>query len=118
MERKLVVVTVSLIVIIFLPVALLGLLLSVNEYHDQGIAGGVDCNGPATVMLFAAPSLVIHAAGAVYYALLLKGGRRSLLAAVLMVLCVLMASASGGKAWAAYGEKSRPEHRETCGEGR
>src|SRR3712207_8121622 len=41
-----------------------GLMASANEYRDQGIGGAVDCDGPLTVMLFAAPSLVVYAAGA------------------------------------------------------
>lgn len=108
---------VPLIVVGFLPVALLGLVASVNEYRDQGIVGPVDCNGPLTVMLFAAPSLVVYAGGAVYYAARLMGGRRSLLSVALMALCLVMVAAAGGKAWAAYGEKSRPAHRESCGNG-
>jgi hypothetical protein len=116
MERKLTVRAVSLIVIIFLPVALSGLMFSVNEYRDQGI-GGVDCNGPSTVMIFIVPSLVVYAAGAIYYAVLLKGVRQSLTASLLLVLCTSMVFAAGRKAWAAYSEQSRPEHRETCGEG-
>jgi glucan phosphoethanolaminetransferase (alkaline phosphatase superfamily) len=117
MRRKPDELAVSLIVIIFLPITLLGLMASVNEYRDQGIGGAVDCNGPLAVMLFIVPSLVVYSAGAVYYAVLLKGVRRSLSAAVLLVLCALMMIASGAKAWAAYREKSRPEHRETCGTG-
>ena len=107
---------VSLIVVIFLPVMLFGLTASVNEYGDQGI-GGVDCNGPFTVMLFIVPSLLVYTAGAVYYAVLLKGVKPGLSAAVLLVLCASMMFAGGRKAWAAYSEKIRPEHRETCGEG-
>jgi glucan phosphoethanolaminetransferase (alkaline phosphatase superfamily) len=108
---------VSSIVIIFLPVTLFGLMASVNEYQDQGIGGAVDCDGPLTVMLFIAPSLVVYAAGAIYYAVLLKGAKQSLSAAVLMVLCVVMVFASGKKAWAAYSETIRPEHQQTCGKG-
>jgi heme/copper-type cytochrome/quinol oxidase subunit 2 len=117
MGRKPAVLAVSLIVIIFLPITLFGLMASVNEYRDQGINGAVDCNGPLTVMLFIIPSLVVYAAGAIYYAVLLKKRRQSVLAAALMVLCLAMVSVAGGKAWTAYGEKIRPEHRETCGEG-
>jgi uncharacterized BrkB/YihY/UPF0761 family membrane protein len=117
MRRKLAVLAVSSIVVIFLPFALFGLMSSVNEYRDQGIGGAVDCDGPLTVMLFIAPSLVVYAAGAIYYAVLLKGVRRSLPAAALMVLCAVMVFAAGKKAWAAYSEKVRPEHQETCGEG-
>lgn len=117
MRRKTVELAVSLIVIIFLPVALFGLTASVNEYRDQGVSGSVDCNGPLTVMLFNVPSFVVYAAGAVYFAALLKGVRRSLRAAVLLVLCAVMMCAAAGKALAAYSEKNRPEHRETCGKG-
>ena len=117
MKRKVATLAVSLIVIIFLPITLFGLMLSVNEYQDQGISGAVDCNGPFTVMLFIVPALVVYAAGAIYYAVLLKGARRNLLAATLMVLCVVVVFAAGRKAWAAYSEKSKTEHRETCGEG-
>jgi uncharacterized BrkB/YihY/UPF0761 family membrane protein len=116
MRRKAVVLAVSLIVIIFLPVMMFGLMASVNEYADQGISGAVDCNGPLTVMMFIVPALLVYVAGAIYYAVLLRGARRSLTAAVLMVLCAVIVFAGGRKAWAAYTEKSRPEHRETCGE--
>ena len=117
MKRKVATLTVSLIVLIFLPITLFALMVSVNEYQDQGISGAVDCNGPLTVMLFIVPSLVVYAAGAIYYAVLLKGTKRNLLAATLMVLCMVVVLAAGRKAWAAYSEKSRPEHQETCGEG-
>ena len=117
MRRKLAVSAVSFIVIIFLPITLFGLMASVNEYRDQGIRGAVDCNGPPTVMLFIIPSLIVYAAGAIYYAVLLKSMRQGLLTAVLLGLCLVMMFAAGRKAWAAYSDKSRPEHRETCGEG-
>ncbi|HEV2762959.1 MAG TPA: hypothetical protein VGV38_08190, partial [Pyrinomonadaceae bacterium] len=103
--------------VIFLPVTLLGLMASVNEYRDQGIGSAVDCNGPLTVMLFIVPSLVVYTAGAVYYAVLIKKAGRTLWRAVLMLLCVVIVLAAGRKAWAAYSEKSRPEYRETCGSG-
>lgn len=115
MRRKPVALAVTLLVIIFLPVALFGLMASVNEYRDQGISGGVDCDGPYTVLLFVVPSLLVYAAGAIYYAVLLKGARPGLSAAVLLVLCTVVVFAAGRKAWAAYREKIRPEHQETCG---
>jgi hypothetical protein len=115
MRRKLTVLVVSFIVIIFLPVALFGLMLPVNDYRTQGISA-VDCDGPLAVMLFVAPSLAIYAAGAIYYAVLLRGGRRNPMTGILMLLCAVMMFAAAGKAWTAYGEKNRPEHLETCGE--
>lgn len=116
MKRKVVAVAVSLIVVAFLPVTLVGLLLPVNDYRATGVGDIPDCDGPLGIMLLIAPSLVVYAAGLAYYAVLLRG-RRSAWAAALMVLCVLMLMAAGGKGWAAYAEKSRPEHRDACGEG-
>ena len=101
---------VSLIVIIFLPITLFGLMLPVNDYADQGLTSLAECDGPATVMLLVGPSLVVYAAGAIYYALLLKGLKRGVLA----VLCAFMMVAAGGKAWTAYRETTRPVHRSHC----
>jgi uncharacterized BrkB/YihY/UPF0761 family membrane protein len=117
MRRKTVVWAVSFIVVIFLPITLFGLMLSANEYEDQGIGGAVDCNGPLGVLIVIVPSLVVYAAGALYYAVLLRGVRQSLSAALLLVVCTLMAFAAGRKAWAAYGEKARPDRQATCGKG-
>ncbi|HSS21570.1 MAG TPA: hypothetical protein VLL54_15965 [Pyrinomonadaceae bacterium] len=99
-----------MIVVIFLPVALLGLLLPINDYEAEGLSGLADCDGPISTMILIGPSLVVYAAGAVYYALVLKGPRR----VVLAVLCALMMVAAGAKTWAAYREKSRPEYRSHC----
>jgi hypothetical protein len=104
---------VSLIVIIFLPITLFGLILPVNDYAAQGMSGVAECDGPGVVMLFVVPSLAVYAAGAIYFALLLKGPKR----AVLAVLCAAMMIAAGGKVWAAYRETTRPVHRSTCGDG-
>jgi hypothetical protein len=115
--RKLAGPIMACIVTLFLPVALFSLMASVNEYRDQGIEGAVDCNGPLSTLLFALPSLMVYAAGAVYYAMSLKGVGRSLSAALLLVLCLGMAFATGRKALAAYREQLRPEYQQTCGEG-
>lgn len=117
MKRKIADLAAPSIVLAFLPIALLELMASVNEYHDQGISGAVDCNGPLTVLSFVAPSLVVYVAGAVYYTVVITGGRRSLLTVVLLLVCVLMSFATGRKAWAAYREKNRSQHQLTCGEG-
>jgi hypothetical protein len=104
---------VSLIVLIFLPITLLGLMLPINDYEAQGMSGLADCDGPAAVMLFVVPSLVVYAGGAIYYAVHLKGGRRD----VLVFLCAVMMVAAGGKAWAAYRETTTPQHQSRCVEG-
>lgn len=114
--RKVFAWAVTFVVVAFLPVALLGLLLPVNDYRATGLEGTPECDGPLTVMLFVAPSFVVYAAGAVFYASRL-GGRRGGVRAALLVLCVLMTAAAGAKGWEAYAEKSWPRHREVCGEG-
>lgn len=114
--RKLYAWAVSSVVVAFLPVALLGLLLPVNEYRATGIENAADCDGPLGVMLLVGPSFLVYAAGVVFYATRLKGRRRAVWAA-LLVLCALLTAAAGAKSWAAYAEKSRPEHLEVCGEG-
>jgi hypothetical protein len=117
MKRTVVSVAVSLIVITFLPITLVGLLLPVNDYRDMAIGDIPDCDGPLAIMLLIAPSLVVYAAGGAYYAVLLRRRGRSAWAVALMIICVVMLTAAGGKGWAAYAERSRPEHRNTCGEG-
>ncbi len=107
---------VSLVVVVFLPITLLGLIVPVNDYEAQGISA-VDCDGPLEIMLLIGPSLVVYAAGAIYYAVRLKRVRKSVLTGVLLVLCTLMVLAAGGKTWAAYREKNKPQHQETCGDG-
>lgn len=47
-----------------LPVALLAAALPVNSYRAQGIKA-LDCDGPASVLLFAVPALLIYGAGAI-----------------------------------------------------
>ncbi len=104
---------VSLIVIIFLPITLLGLILPINDYEAQGMNGLADCDGPSAVMLVVGSSFAVYVVGAIYYAVLLNGQRRT----VLVLLCVVMMVAAGGKGWAAYRETTRPQHRIHCGEG-
>lgn len=113
MWRTVATTAVSVIVLIFLPIALFGLLMPINEYEFEGLSGVADCDGPLGTMLFIGPSLAVYAAGAIYYAVVLNGRRR----VVLSVLCAVMLVAVAGKAFAAYREKSSPKHRSHCGEG-
>jgi hypothetical protein len=113
MWRTVATAAVSLIVIMFLPIALLGLLLPINEYEIEGLNSLADGDGPLGTMLLIGPSIVVYLAGAIYYALVLKGKRR----VVLAMLCAVMIVAVGGKAWAAYRETTRPVYRSHCGEG-
>jgi hypothetical protein len=49
------------------PFAFLGMLLPSNEYRAMGIAGGVDCDGPFQVLLFAVPALAVYLSGFVFF---------------------------------------------------
>jgi hypothetical protein len=117
MMRKVVTVGVSLIVIAFVPITLFGVLLPVNEYRAVGIGDIPECDGPLTVMLFIAPSLVVYTAGAAYCAWLLRGRGRSTWVAALMVLCVVMLIAAGSSPHTPPSLYRRPDHRDACGEG-
>ncbi|TIX91415.1 hypothetical protein [Rhizobium sp. P44RR-XXIV] len=55
-----------------LPFAVLAAVLPVNSYRAQGI-DGLDCDGPASVLLFALPVLLIYGIGAI---LLYRNRRR------------------------------------------
>nr|WP_298098004.1 hypothetical protein [uncultured Shinella sp.] len=43
-----------------LPVAVLGLLATPNEYRAMGV-DAIDCDGPISVLIFAVPALVVYA---------------------------------------------------------
>ena len=113
MWRTIATTVISFIVVIFLPIALFGMLMPINEYEIEGLSGLADCDGPLGTMLFIGPTLAVYAAGAIYYAVVLKGVKRGVLA----VLCGIMIVAAGAKAWAAYRETTRPVYRSHCGEG-
>ncbi|KAF1056403.1 MAG: hypothetical protein GAK44_00251 [Pseudomonas delhiensis] len=51
----------SILLVLGLPLASMGILLDANEYRSWGGAG-VDCDGPAVVALFAVPALLIYVA--------------------------------------------------------
>lgn len=72
-----------------LPFAILAAVLPVNSYRAQGI-DALDCDGPASVLIFALPVLLIFGAGAIL--LYRDRSRRFHLVAVLCcaaVFCVV-----------------------------
>ncbi|WP_052321790.1 hypothetical protein [Ralstonia sp. A12] len=50
------------LIAVFTPLALLGIISSPNEYQAMG-SGGIDCDGPIEVLLFAVPALVVYLLG-------------------------------------------------------
>ncbi len=87
-----------------LPLALLAGLMPVNEYEAMGIAA-VDCDGPAGILVLAAPVYLLYGAGMLGFGRLAlrRGARRARFAAV-AVLCLLVMAAvtpNAVRAWSA-----------------
>lgn len=74
-----------------LPVALLATVLPVNSYQAEGI-DALDCDGPASVLLFAIPALLIYGAGAI----LLYRKRNRRLHLVASLCCASSSAPSAG----------------------
>jgi len=49
-----------ILMLVFMPIALLGMTMSGNEYQEMGIEGAIDCDGVLSVLLFAVPALLIY----------------------------------------------------------
>ncbi len=93
-----------------LPVALLATVLPVNSYQAQGI-DALDCDGPASVLLFAIPALLIYGAGAI----LLYRKRNRRLHLVASLCCALVFCSVGWNAAAALRESHGAASVEACG---
>ena len=87
-----------------LPLALLAGMLPVNEYEAMGIAA-VDCDGPANILVLAAPVYLLYGAGMLGFGrLALRGGARRARFAAVAVLCLLVVLAvtpNAVRAWSA-----------------
>ncbi|MFK0161936.1 hypothetical protein [Rhizobium sp. NPDC090279] len=92
-----------------LPVALLATVLPVNSYRAQGIEA-LDCDGPAGVLLFALPALLLYGAGAI----LLYRKRNRRLHLVASLCCLLVFLAVGWNAVAALRESHGAASVEAC----
>ncbi len=88
-----------LVPIAALPVAILAAVLPANSYQTQGI-DALDCDGPASVLLFAVPALLIYGASAI----LLYRKRNRRLHLVTALCCVLVFCSVGWNAVAALRE--------------
>lgn len=98
------------------PLCALGLLASPNEYRDMGIQGGIDCDGPLSVLLFAVPAFLVYLAGLAAFARSTRrtGGARYAAVAIasgLVCLALGFAIASASEALLSA------DHRSSCGGG-
>ena len=97
---------------LFLPVALLGLMLQANEYRAWG-GSGVDCDGPF-LLVFAIPAAIVYAVLALVFtrrAVML----RSWGSGVAVILCGVLAAGLWSNVRAARAELEDPGHRQVCG---
>ncbi|MBY5460275.1 hypothetical protein EHI47_36560 [Rhizobium leguminosarum] len=77
-----------LILMLAMPLAAIAVVLPANVYRAQGIAAP-DCDGPAQVLIFAVPAVLIYGAGAL---LAYRAGRR--FHRLVSVLCLVIALAA------------------------
>ncbi len=92
-----------------LPVAIMATVLPVNSYRAQGI-DALDCDGPASVLLFAIPALLVYGAGAI----LLYRRRNRRLHLVAFLCCALVFFSVGWNAAAALRESYGAASVEAC----
>lgn len=97
---------------LFLPVALFGLLLPVNEYRGWG-GSGVDCDGPTVVLMFAVPAAIVYA----FLGLLFTARGlvlRSRTSGFAVMLCALLLAGLWPSIRAAQAEFDDHDYRQTC----
>jgi hypothetical protein len=105
------------VLVLFLPVALSGAIVPPNEYQETlGIGGGVDCDGPLAVILFAAPTLLAYMTGAVSFGHRFCRNQSWCSAIIAMLSCVVIVTLVPN-IWQAYREFSGGDHIQICGAG-
>lgn len=75
------------ILVLGLPLAVLGMLAPPNEYSAMG-GGGIDCDGPLQVLLFAGPAFAIYAGATLWNGIALRRPRNLVIAGLALLLCV------------------------------
>lgn len=98
--------------VLFLPVALLGLMLRANEHRAWG-GSGVDCDGPL-LLVFAIPAAIAYAFLALVFTRRAVA-LRSWASGAAVVLCGLLVAGLGSNIRAAQAELEDPGHRQVCG---
>lgn len=77
------------LIVVFAPFALLGMISSPNEYQSMG-SGGIDCDGPLQVLFFAIPALIVYLPGLASFMAKARRNRRMtnvIATAVCFVVC-------------------------------
>jgi hypothetical protein len=100
------------VLVLCLPLAFVGLFAAPNEYASWG-GSGVDCDGPAGIVLAAWPSLIVYGLAALVLGLR-ASRRRSWAAGAGALLCLLLVAGLVRNIRAANREATAPGYRETC----
>lgn len=98
--------------VLFLPVALFGMLLPANEYASWG-GGGVDCDGPAAVVIAAFTATIVYGlAGLVFIRRAVRGRRWG--AGLAALACIALVAALANNWGNANREAGTGHYREVC----
>ena len=75
------------LLVLALPLAVLGMLVPPNEYRAMG-GGGIDCDGPLQVLLFAGPAFAIYGVAALCNGIAPRRPRNLVIAGLALLLCL------------------------------
>ncbi len=101
-------------IVIFLPIAMMALIVSSNEYTAQGIEG-IDCDSPLVVMLFVLPSYLVYGLGFIVF-LRLFYKTRKVGYLLIVIFCSLLILVITPNFFTALNENNNPDHKDVCGE--
>jgi hypothetical protein len=100
------------VLILFLPLAFLGVVVPANEYASWG-GGGVDCDGPAGIWFSAVPAMIVYGLAALVF-IHRAFRRRSWGAGMGALACLLLVLALANNLGNAYREAAQPYYSELC----
>jgi len=104
------------VMLIFAPLALVGIVYPANQYQAIGTEGAVDCDGPLGVLLFAIPSLIVYVTGFIAYARSVQY-RRGVGNICMVVISASVCFALISNSVSAVIEQNSQSHQESCGLG-
>ena len=107
-----------IVFVVFIPVALLAAFALPNAYSIQGIEGGIDCDGPIKVMMFAIPCFLVYGVGVIVLLLTYLRTRKILNLVGTILFCgILLAITPNVIAALSEHNKNITVNVSTCGKG-
>lgn len=107
-------ITLIVILVLFLPIAMMAMLVMPNEYAGLNLQA-IDCDGPIAVMLFVIPCYLVYSVGLFSFARSFYHHRKWS-ALVIGIFCCLLMIALSFNTIAAYQAHEDVNHKEMCGE--